>query len=188
MSLGTWFKEYVYIPLGGNRKGKLMQMLNILIVWFLTGLWHGAAWNFVIWGLYFCVLLVIEKLFLGKLLEKLPEILQHVYTMFFVIVSWVIFSWGDCVDGSGYLKTMFGLAGKGMADQTSIYLLLSFAVLLLIAVIGSTSLPVRLWERLGRKNSAVSFALTGIGIFVILVLSVAFLVNSSYNPFLYFRF
>ncbi|MGN0415798.1 MAG: MBOAT family O-acyltransferase [Agathobacter sp.] len=188
ISLGTWFREYVYIPLGGNRKGKLFQMRNILIVWFLTGLWHGAAWNFVIWGLYFCVLLVAEKLFLGRFLEKLPGVLQHVYTMFFVIVSWVIFSWGDCVDGSGYLKTMFGLAGNGVFDQTSIYLLLSFALLLLIAVIGSTSLPVRLWKELSQKSSVAAFVFTGVGIFAVLVLSVAFLVNSSYNPFLYFRF
>ena len=129
-----------------------------------------------------------EKLFLGRLLEKLPGVLQHVYTMFFVIVSWVIFSWGDCVDGSGYLKTMFGLAGNGVFDQTSIYLLLSFALLLLIAVIGSTSLPVRLWKGLSQKSSVAAFVFTGVGIFAVLVLSVAFLVNSSYNPFLYFRF
>lgn len=187
ISLGTWFKEYVYVPLGGNRKGKFFQMRNILIVWFLTGLWHGAAWNFVIWGLYFCVLLVAEKLFLGKLLEKLPGFICHVYTMFFVIVSWVIFSWGDCADGVGYLKTMFGMGGIAF-DQTSIYLLLSFAVLLLIAVIGSTSFPLRLWNKLKEKSSAAAFALSGIGIFTVLVLSIACLVNSSYNPFLYFRF
>lgn len=187
ISLGTWFKEYVYIPLGGNRKGKFLQMRNILIVWLLTGLWHGAAWNFVIWGLYFCALLVAEKMFLGKLLAKLPGVICHVYTMFFVIVSWVIFSWGDCSDGVGYLMTMFGMNGTAF-DQTSIYLLLSFAVLLVIAVIGSTSFPLRLWNKLKEKSSAVAFVMSGIGVFSILVLSIACLVNSSYNPFLYFRF
>lgn len=188
ISLGTWFREYVYIPLGGNRKGKIRQMRNIFIVWFLTGLWHGAAWNFVAWGLYFGVLLVLEKLFLGKFLQKLPAFVQHLYTMFLVVVSWVIFSWGDCADGMGYLKTMFGIEGCGGFDNTTLYLLLSFAVLLIIAVIGSTRVPVKVWNCLKEKSEVGSMVLTGIGVVVVLVISTAFLVNSSYNPFLYFRF
>lgn len=188
ISLGTWFREYVYIPLGGNRKGRLCQIRNLLIVWFLTGLWHGAAWNFVVWGLYFFVLLLLEKLFLGKVLQKLPGVLQHLYTMFFVAVSWVIFSWGDCVSGGVYLKTMFGMDGCGLVDRTGIYLFLTFAVLLLLSVIASLSLPSRLWNRFLQRDNVGEIALAAVGMMVILVLSVAMLVNSSYNPFLYFRF
>ena len=188
ISLGTWFREYVYIPLGGNRKGKVRQFRNIAIVWFLTGLWHGAAWNFVIWGLYFGVLLVIEKLFLGKVLKKTPALIQHIYTMFFVIVSWVIFSWGDCVDGSGYLKTMFGMAGNGLGNPETIYLLLSFGGMLILAIVGATSLPVKVWEKIKTRSAVASYVLMGIGMMGILLLSIALLVNSSYNPFLYFRF
>ncbi len=188
ISLGTWFREYVYIPLGGNRKGKLCQIRNLLIVWFLTGLWHGAAWNFVVWGLYFFVLLLMEKLFLGNILKKLPGVLQHLYTMLLVAVSWVIFSWGDCVSGSVYLKTMFGMDGCGLWDRTGMYLLLSFAVLLLIAAIGSCSLPLRLWNRLIESSDTRSAVFTALGVIAVMVISVAFLVNSSYNPFLYFRF
>ena len=188
ISLSTWFREYVYIPLGGNRKGKLCQIRNLLIVWFLTGLWHGAAWNFVVWGLYFFVLLLMEKLFLGNVLRRLPSVLRHMYTMLFVTVSWVIFSWEDCVSGSVYLKTMFGMDGCGLWDHTGIYLLLSFAVLLIISAIGSLSLPLRLWNRFIESNDVCNIVFTVIGILAVMLVSVALLVNSSYNPFLYFRF
>lgn len=188
ISLGTWFREYVYIPLGGNRKGKLRQFRNIAIVWFLTGLWHGAAWNFVIWGLYFGVLLVVEKLFLGNVIKKTPALVQHLYTMLLVVVSWVIFSWGDCADGMGYLKTMFGMAGNGLGNAQTIYFLLSFAGMLLLAIVGATSLPVKIWGKIKAKSIAGSYVLMAIGMMGILLLSIALLVNSSYNPFLYFRF
>ena len=117
ISLGTWFKEYVYIPLGGNRVGIKKQIRNIFIVWLLTGFWHGASWNFVLWGLYFGVLLIIEKLILAKYLEKVPTILRHIYTMFLVIISWIIFAFDDMANVFLYLKAMFGMNGAGLLNS-----------------------------------------------------------------------
>ena len=117
ISLGTWFREYVYIPLGGNRKGLIRQIFNLLIVWFCTGFWHGASWNFLIWGGYYGVLLIIEKLFLLKVLKKIPAFFSHVYTLFFVVIGWVIFGFDDMTKGWEYLKGMFGFGGLQLVGQ-----------------------------------------------------------------------
>ena len=190
ISLGTWFREYVYIPLGGNRVSRARFIRNIMIVWMLTGIWHGADWNFVLWGIYYGVLLLVEKLFLKKYLEKTPGWLQHVYTMFTVMIGWFIFTWNENESGFAYLKAMFGMGG-GFADRGTVYLLYTNAILLVMLILGSTDLPVRL-AGLCRARIAGRDTLTTVVRCVFLtavfLLSTAYLVNASYNPFLYFRF
>ena len=188
ISLGTWFREYVYIPLGGNRKGLRRQLLNIAVVWLLTGLWHGAYANFVLWGIYYALLLTAEKLLWKPVLNKLPSFIRHLYTMFFVIVGWSIFSWQDMADSKGYMKTMFAQAGAGLADRQTLYLLVSYLAIMLIAWAGSLSWGKDLKERClpqgtVRRNIA-EVAFVG----AMFILCLAMLINSSYNPFLYFRF
>ena len=186
ISLSTWFREYVYIPLGGNRKGLGRQMLNIAIVWFLTGLWHGASWNFVLWGVYYAVLLLLEKTFLLKKLECAPRWVGHVYTCLCFILGWVLFAITDFSQLGAYLGHM--LSGT-FFDGTAAYLLRSFWLVLALAVIGCTSLPKRLWRRWEDGMSiAVSDTLRTVWAVLVLLVSVAFLVGDSYNPFLYFRF
>ena len=190
ISLGTWFREYVYIPLGGNRKGKWKQIRNIMVVWLLTGIWHGADWNFMIWGVYYGVLLLFEKLLFGKYLEKLSPAVQHIYTMFSVMIGWFIFSFNEITGKMGYLKAMF-VPAAGFLSKESIYLLYSNAVLLACLILGSTELPKRLAERLLRhvEGSSVLTLVLRIGFYLgVFLLSVAYLVGASYNPFLYFRF
>ena len=189
ISLGTWFREYVYIPLGGNRKGTARLICNTMIVWLLTGIWHGADWNFLIWGLYYGILLLIEKLFLKKYLERLPGWLQHVYCMFFVMLGWFIFVFDQ--SGFGYLKAMFTGAGAGLFNRETIYLFYNYGVLLIALILGSTMLPGKLagklLERL-EEHDWVCILLRGIFYVAIFLLSIAYLVDASYNPFLYFRF
>jgi len=185
ISLGSWFREYVYIPLGGNRKGFGNQIRNIVIVWLLTGIWHGASWNFVLWGAYFGVLLILEKLVLKQFLDRLPSILQHGYTMFFVLISWVIFAFEDMEDIGYYLKAMFGLSGAGFYNNNSLYLLYTNALLFLILIIGSTQLPKNLVKKYISDRMLLLKRVFLLGVFLI---SVAYLVDASYNPFLYFRF
>lgn len=188
ISLGTWFREYVYIPLGGNRKGIGRQMVNIAIVWLLTGLWHGAYWNFVLWGAYYGILLVMEKLAM-RLPVKLPAAIGHIYTMVVVMFGWSLFSWQDMADSTAFMKTMFLQAGSGMFDKHTLYLLSSNFLLLIFAAIGSSSLLKRVAADRGFPEGTVRRGIAGI-LFVVsvMVLSIAMLVNSSYNPFLYFRF
>ena len=191
ISLGTWFREYVYIPLGGNRKGLIRQIFNLLIVWFCTGFWHGASWNFLIWGGYYGVLLIIEKLFLLKVLKKIPAFFSHVYTLFFVVIGWVIFGFDDMTKGWEYLKGMFGFGGLQLVDNMSLYLLLSNLVLILILIVASTPLPAKLGRKimsLVQTKTWAAMIIENVFIIAIFVISVAFLVNSTYNPFLYFRF
>ena len=186
ISLSTWFREYVYIPLGGNRRGKARQILNLLIVWFLTGLWHGASWNFVLWGLYYAALLILEKLFLLRWLDKAPKWVGHVYTILAFILGWVLFAITDFGRLGQYFSAMFTAP---FADGTALYLLRSNAVLLLAAAIGCTTGPLRLWNRTAdRLSDTAAVTLRTVGVTVLLLLSVAFLVGGSYNPFLYFRF
>ncbi len=191
ISLSSWFKEYVYIPLGGNRKGLSKQIRNILIVWLLTGFWHGASWNFVVWGLYFGVLLILEKLFLLRLLQKLPSFFQHAYTMLLVVLGWAVFAFDSLGDGLQFVRALFGGYGQALWDGGALYLLYTNIILFIIAAIGSTPLPGRLWNRLDRRLEAhpvplgaLESALVACG----MLLCVAFLVDASYNPFLYFRF
>ena len=193
ISLSTWFRDYVYIPLGGNRKGLPIQIRNILVVWILTGIWHGASWNFVAWGLFFGVLLMAEKLFLLKRLEKAPAVVSHLYTMLMVILSWALFAFDSLSAGFSYIGAMFGAHGAGLYDSRSLYLLLTNGLLLLIGAVGCTNLPKRAAARLenGRlalSRPAVSTVAAGVVLLAISALSVAYLVDASYNPFLYFRF
>ena len=186
ISLSTWFREYVYIPLGGNRKGKGRQLLNIAIVWLLTGLWHGANWNFVLWGVYYAVLLLLEKTFLLKWLDKAPRFVGHVYTCFCFVMGWVLFAITDLGALGAYVGHMFS---GTFADSTTAYLLRCGWLLLVLGVIGCTSLPKRLWEKREQALSpALSDGLRTVWVVVILLVSMAFLVGDSYNPFLYFRF
>ena len=185
ISLGSWFRDYVYIPLGGNRRGLKRQLLNILIVWAATGLWHGASWNFLLWGLYFAALLMLEKLFLLKWLEKAPRPVQHVYALFFIVVGWALFGIEDLSHCAGYLAAMFGLNGAGLWSALDGYELSNYIVLLPALVIGSTPLMASLYRRLTpRAKNGAAFALTALA----LVVCTAYLVDATYNPFLYFRF
>lgn len=185
MTLGTWFREYVYIPLGGNRKGMARQLLNLFVVWFLTGLWHGAGWNFILWGLYYFVLLVLEKFVLRRVLERLPSLIQHLYTLFFVIVGWVIFACDDIVLLGSYLKALFGI-GVPAGSALALYEWDVQAPFLIILLIAATSIPARIAKQLTREEQRPPLLMLYTA--VLLVLSLAFLVSGSYNPFLYFRF
>ncbi|MBQ7897346.1 MAG: MBOAT family protein [Clostridia bacterium] len=186
ISLGTWFRDYLYIPLGGNRHGLLKQIRNIAVVWLMTGIWHGASWNFALWGLYFGVILILEKLFLLKLLKKLPSFISHVYSIFLFVYGWVIFALEDTSDILVYTKALFGSAG--FLNRESMYLLLNFGLLLIIAGIFSTPLPKKLFAALEGKLPRLAFVLTVLGVVSAFVLSVVYITASSYNPFLYFRF
>ena len=187
ISLGTWFRDYVYIPLGGNRVPRARWVLNLAVVWALTGLWHGAAWNFVAWGLLFAVLLLAEKLWLGKWLHRHPA-LGHFYVLAAVLASFVLFDADSVAGALGVLAGMAGLAGLPAADALSLYCLRSYAVLLLLAAVGSTPWPQRLWQRLTGRAPWLCAVLGPVGLAVLLVLDTAFLVDGSFNPFLYFRF
>lgn len=194
ISLSSWFRDYVYIPLGGNRKGLTMQIRNILIVWLLTGFWHGASWNFIVWGVYFGVLLIAEKVWLLKVLEKTPNVLRHIYTMFFVLISWVIFAFDQFGNVGAYIKAMFGMNGVGLYNTNTWYLLSTNAVVLVILIVGCTSYPKKLianlfaWCHEKKENAAVVPILQNVFFVAVFLLSVAYLVDASYNPFLYFRF
>ena len=187
ISLSTWFREYVYIPLGGNRRGKLRQYRNIAVVWLLTGFWHGASWNFLLWGAYFCVLLIVEKLFLYKWLQKAPAVLAHLYTMFFVCISWLIFYFTDLGEGLTCLKAMFGVGVSSFATPTVVYDLLRYLPLLLICVLAATPLPKRLFDALKNRFVTMRYAqvLLIAGAFLVIT---AYLVDSTFSPFLYYRF
>lgn len=188
ISLGAWFREYVYIPLGGNRKGTGRQLLNIFIVWCLTGFWHGASWNFVIWGLYFGVLLIIEKAFLLKWLSG-HKYFSHLYTIVLVIISWVIFAFDDSSNVCLYLKAMLGVHGSGLFSSSAGYYLCSNAAVLTACTIGSIHIfkGNRRLEQAGAFRPAVCIVKLA-AYTVMFLLSVGFLVGDTYNPFLYFRF
>ena len=187
MSLGTWFKEYVYIPLGGNRKGKGRTVLNLLIVWLLTGLWHGASWNFVLWGLYFGVILIIEKLFLLKILERIPKVFSHVYALFLIVFGWVIFYFADDVGGLSAMLDFIPSLFRGKAvSADALTVIISGIPMLAVAAVASTPLIRKIYMRLRNRKGFVFAEL--IASAIILVLSVASLVGDSYNPFLYFKF
>jgi len=192
ISLGTWFREYVYIPLGGSRAGLLRCAANIFVVWFLTRLWHGASMNFVIWGLYFAVLLMAEKLFMLKLLEKVPRV-ARIYTMLVVIVSWGVFAL-DTPDILPYVKTMFGIGSADFFDAQAAYLLEGNIVLLVILAIGSTEIPHRMYRIMSeyaernRAREMIKLSAENICLAVLLITAIAYVEASSYNPFLYFRF
>lgn len=189
MTLGGWFRDYVYIPMGGNRVGKGRWIFNIFTVWALTGLWHGAAWNFVIWGLMFALLLVAEKLFLGKILEKMPRVLNHIYVMLLVIISFVIFNADSLSQAGADLAGMFGGAGVPFVTAETLYYLRSYGIILVLGLIGCTPLMTDCSKKLrGLCRGKVSGVVEPCVMLVLLLACTAFLVDGSFNPFLYFRF
>lgn len=179
ISLGIWFRDYVYIPLGGNRVSKLKWFRNIFIVWFLTGFWHGASFNFILWGLYFGFILMLEKLFILNILDKLPNLFKHIYTLFLVVIGFVIFDITDFKDIFDYLNAMFNI-NNNFIDYTFIYYLVPNITLLIISIISSTPIIKTILD----KNIYIRFVVIILGF----ILCVSFLVDSSFNPFLYFRF
>lgn len=187
ISLSSWFRDYVYIPLGGNRHGFAKQLRNILTVWLLTGIWHGASWNFVAWGLYFGIILIVEKLFLLKLLDKLPRVISHLYAILLFVYGWVIFALEDMGDILLYTKALFGGTGV-FADDRSVYLLLGFAIMFVIAGIASTPLGARVFAGLEKRIPKTAYVLSLVLVVLGFMLSLTYITASSYNPFLYFRF
>jgi alginate O-acetyltransferase complex protein AlgI len=187
MSLGQWFRDYLYIPLGGNRVSQAKWVRNVLVVWFLTGLWHGASWNFGLWGLYFGVLLLAEKLFLGKLLDRLPRVLRHAYAMGIVLIGWAIFELASVADALRYVGGMFRFVRIDLYNHEALYLSRSYAVLLLIAAAGSVPLLRKVSARYADRIWVKTLVMPMLYV-TVLTLSVAYLVDSSFNPFLYFRF
>ncbi|MFR1707484.1 MAG: MBOAT family O-acyltransferase [Clostridium sp.] len=188
ISLGSWFRDYIYIPLGGNRRGLAIQSRNLFIVWFATGLWHGASWNFVIWGLYFGVFIFLEKVFLGKILKKIPSFLAHIYTLLLVIISWVFFDMTKVKAALSYIKVLFGIGDNIFMDNVARYTLKTNFIILIIAILCSTPLVRNLIVYLKSK-----YKLKGVSIVIamnmlVLIIATAYLVGESYNPFLYFRF
>ena len=190
MSLSSWFRDYVYIPLGGNRKKTIILVRNIFIVWALTGIWHGANWTFVIWGLMFGIMLIIEKLFLTKHLEKMPSILQRIYVLFTVMISFIIFNANSIGEAWNNIIGLFGANGESLINASTVYYLKSYLVVLVIAIIGSTPLLKNIIEKLKTKTNAnkIINLLEPIAMASILIIVTAYLVDNSYNPFLYFRF
>ena len=189
MSLGSWFRDYLYIPLGGNRVSRGRWIFNIAVVWAATGLWHGAAWNFVAWGVYFAVLLVLEKLFLKKWLDRSP-VLGHAYVMLLVVFSFVLFDAATLRGAGETIGAMFGAGGLPAASFEALYNLRSYAVVLILGILGSTPLPKLAVERI-RKTSggdALINAVEPVVLLALLAVSTAFLIDGSFNPFLYFRF
>ena len=182
ISLSTWFREYLYIPLGGNRCSRGRWLLNLLIVWCATGIWHGASWNYLLWGLYFYVLLVSEKLLLGKLLDRLPGWVRHVYVTVLVLISWAIFALEDFSQLGPYIAAMLGLRSLPLVNDLTLYYLRNYLPILLIAAVASTPLVITHWRRI--DNRAVKLAALLLG----LLACTAYVVAGTYNPFLYFRF
>lgn len=185
ISLGSWFRDYLYIPLGGNRVSRGRFLLNLLIVWGATGIWHGANWTFLLWGLYYGVLLILEKMVWGKGLARLPAFFQHCYTLILVVIGWALFAVEDLATLGIYLKGMFGLNGAGIYDRQALYYLGSFLPMLIILAIASTPVSATLWKKLSTKATQV---LLPVLLLLGLLLSTAYLVDATYNPFLYFRF
>lgn len=185
ISLSTWFKEYVYIPLGGNRKGVKRQIINLLIVWGLTGLWHGASYNFILWGLYYGLLLILEKFVLKRFLDKLPPALQHVYTMFIVIIGWGLFYFTDISQLGAFVTNLFNF-GNGLCSNTALNMILSYLPLLVAAAVASTPVGAKLYNQI--KDRSWAWAPETVYCAAVLLISTASMVNQSYNPFLYFRF
>ena len=184
MTLGQWFRDYVYIPLGGSRTTRFKWLRNVLAVWMLTGIWHGASWNFLLWGLYYGVLLLVEKLWLGRYLKG--RVWPHVYVLLVTVFGFVLFHHTDLSQALGQAGAMVGLGGLPAVNPTGLYYLRSYGVLLLLGILGSTPWPKQLALRLRETRAAV--VLQPVFVLAVLVLVTACLVDGSFNPFLYFRF
>ncbi len=190
MTLGGWFRDYVYIPLGGNRVSPARHIFNIAVVWALTGLWHGAAWNFVIWGVLFAVLLILEKLFMAKVLKKIPSAISHVLVMVVILISFVIFNADTLAQAGSDIAGMFGAGSVSFVTEETLYYLRSYAVIIVLGLIGSTPVATRIAERLraGNTTSKIMKFAEPVVLIALLLVCTAFLVDGSFNPFLYFRF
>lgn len=188
ISLSSWFRDYVYIPLGGNRVSKIKHIRNLLIVWFLTGLWHGAAWNFVAWGLYYGVILIIEKYLLSPVLDRLPDVVRHIYSIVLVVIGWVLFFSSSFGQAADYIRVMFGAGAHGFADRESMYLLTSNLLLWLILIFGSTPLVHFRYEHMLRSKKWNTTIINSVVYAALFIVCIAYLVTETYNPFLYFRF
>ena len=186
ISLSSFFRDYIYIPLGGNRVSKIKWLRNIMVVWFLTGLWHGAAWNFIIWGLYFGILLILEKVFLGKYLEKLPKFISRIYVLLIVMISFIIFNGEGVADILQKIGGLFGITSTSIASAESIYYFKSYLVVLIISIIGATPIMKNLANN--EKINKVANVLEPVFLLIILIVSTSYIIDSSFNPFLYFRF
>ncbi|MBD5642504.1 MBOAT family protein [Clostridium botulinum] len=188
ISLGSWFKEYVYFPLGGNRVGKYKLTLNLFIVWLLTGLWHGASWNFVLWGLYFGTLILIEKVFLHKRMMGWPKAIRHIYSLLFVVIGWVIFEFTNLTDLFSFLGFMFGIKVNYFVDNGAIVYLKSYAILYIVCIIASSPCPKKVSLYFRNMNS--NFYKLGANLYYcsLMFFTTAYMVASTYNPFIYFRF
>lgn len=188
ISLSSWFRDYVYIPLGGSRVSKIKHIRNLLIVWFLTGLWHGAAWNFVAWGLYYGVILIIEKYLLSPVLDRLPDVVRHIYSIVLVVIGWVLFFSSSFGQAADYIRVMFGAGAHGFADRESMYLLTSNLILWLILIFGSTPLVHFRYEHMLRTKKWNTTIINSVVYVALFIVCIAYLVTETYNPFLYFRF
>lgn len=186
ISLGTWFRDYVYIPLGGNRTTKLRHIINILIVWALTGIWHGAGWTFMSWGVYFGVLLILEKYIFGKALEKAPKFIRHFYVIFAVVISFVLFNASNFTEAWTDIRNMFGFGSLPFITDDTLYNLKSYAVILIVAFFAATPIFKTLGEKTEEKK--ITAVLEPIVLGLIIIMCTAYLVDGSFNPFLYFRF
>ncbi len=191
ISLGSWFRDYVYIPLGGNRVSKARWFLNILIVWMLTGFWHGASWNFILWGLLYAVFLILEKLWLGKYLER-SRIWRHFYVLLIVIFGFVLFNAKDLTEAMAYMTALFGLGNVPPVSTEFIHYFCSYGFLLFLGILGATPLPKQLWTRLSTSKHRILRIVLDfselVSMVILLLLVTAYLVDGSFNPFLYFRF
>ena len=186
ISLSSWFRDYIYIPLGGNRVSKIKWLRNILVVWLLTGLWHGAAWNFILWGLYFGILLIIEKVFLNKYLEKLPKFLSRIYVLVIVMISFIIFSGENMEQIIQNIGGLVGYPGVANLSEQSIYYFKSYFVILVIAIFGATPIFKKLANN--KKINKIINVLEPIYLLIMLIICTSYIIDGSYNPFLYFRF
>lgn len=186
ISLSSFFRDYIYIPLGGNRVSKIKWLRNIMVVWFLTGMWHGAAWNFIIWGLYFGILLILEKVFLGKYLEKLPKFISRIYVLLIVMISFIIFNGEGVADILQKIGGLFGITSTSLLSLESIYYFKSYLVVLIVGMIGAT--PIMKNFANNEKINKVANVLEPVFLLIILVVSTSYIIDSSFNPFLYFRF
>ena len=188
ISLSTFFRDYVYIPLGGNRVSKIKWIRNLLVVWFLTGLWHGAAWNFIIWGLLFGVLLILEKTIFKNIIEKIPQIIKHIFVLLIVMISFVIFSGNKMEDIIMQILGLFGIGTAGVVSTVSIHYLKSYLIILLVGIIGSTPLIKKVAEKLESKFPKIINIAEILLITALLILCTSYIIDGSFNPFLYFRF
>ena len=189
MTLSSWFRDYVYIPLGGNKKGVLKQIRNILIVWSLTGLWHGASWNFIVWGLYFGILLILEKFILKKYFSNVPKFIKGIYTLFLVMISFVIFQGDNLSNDFNIIKGLFGLNGELFINNVTLYYLKGYVLFIVLGVIGATNYVKNLVIKISNgKGKKIINILEPIYLLILLIIVTMYLIDSSYNPFLYFRF